>query len=229
MPFGIYIHIPFCSRRCDYCDFATWVGREALVEEYVETILRQFKFQMEYFNIEPSTLVDSIFFGGGTPNLIDESHLAKIISTISSKLSVSSDTEITVECNPDHVTSGQMETYKHAGVNRISIGVQSSNHKVLEYLGREHNPIHVKTARDHIASSGITNVSADLIYGSPCESFKEWEDSLDFTIGLDLNHISAYALGIESGTPLANSITAEKKQTSATMTKLLNMKSPTKS
>ncbi len=211
MTFGIYIHIPFCSRRCDYCDFATWVGREDLVEEYVDSIIRQFHFQLKHFQIEDNRKVDSIFFGGGTPNLIDDIYVSKILSSIRTKLSLSNETEITVECNPDHVTKNQMKKYFTYGVNRISMGVQSSNQRVLDYLGREHNSGHVKTAREYIDQGGITNVNADLIYGSAVESIKDWKDSLEFVISLDVNHVSAYALGVETGTPLAKSISLSEK------------------
>jgi len=213
MAFGIYVHIPFCSRRCDYCDFATWVGREDLVEEYVNSVVRQLNFQIEHFRIDQGSEVSSIFFGGGTPNLIEEKHISDIISAVANELSISKQTEITVECNPDHVTQNQMDNYFRAGVNRISMGVQSSDQNVLNYLGREHDTEHVLQAREYISASGISNLNADLIYGSPVESLESWNKSLEFLISLDVNHISAYALGVESGTPLGRSISLGEKQT----------------
>lgn len=209
MSLSVYVHIPFCSRRCDYCDFATWTDKNENVDEYIEALLHQWKFHAGQF--DGKTPLTSIFFGGGTPNYIDEKYICRIIEEISNTFLISDLVEITVEANPDHVTLNKMRTYQAAGVNRISMGIQSTNVDVLEFLGREHNPEHVIAARDIVAKSGIENVSGDLIYGSAIESIADWQNTLEEVITLDLNHISAYALGIEKGTLLAASVADGRK------------------
>ncbi len=208
---SVYVHIPFCSRRCDYCDFATWTDREENVQEYIDAVMRQWAYSYErYGHDQPH--ITSIFFGGGTPNYIDASHIARIIDGISHTASISNATEITVESNPDHVTQEKMQTYAGAGVNRISLGIQSTQDHVLHFLGREHKKDHVLLSREIIANSGIDNVSGDIIYGSANETMDDWQATLNDVIALDLAHISAYALGIEPGTPLGCAVGAHEKQ-----------------
>jgi len=192
--FGIYLHVPFCSRRCDYCSFATWTDREHLIEQYLEACKTQVKKWSP--KLPPIT---SIFIGGGTPNLVPATLLMDVVSD----LPISTDVEFTVECNPDLVTSRQIETYLEAGVNRISLGVQSMVPHVLESLGREHDPTNVQRAVKEIRSAGITNLSFDLIYGAQGESIEDWQMTLENAISLKPDHVSAYALTVEPGTPLA--------------------------
>lgn len=211
MSLSVYVHIPFCSKRCDYCDFATWTDKSALIEKYIDTVINQWQYHAESLQINAP--LTSIFFGGGTPNLIDADLLAKIVNAIGDKCTITDDTEITVESNPDHVSIEKMKVYVGVGVNRISMGIQSTDQEVLNFLGREHNPEQVKVARGIIDDAGIKNVSCDLIYGSGVESLASWEKTLQETIDMDLQHISAYALGIEQGTPLYQSVAAGLKQT----------------
>ncbi|HMS25452.1 MAG TPA: radical SAM family heme chaperone HemW [Acidimicrobiia bacterium] len=212
MALSVYVHIPFCSRRCDYCDFATWTDREDNVVEYIDAVVRQWEFSSALYGDTQTEPLTSIFFGGGTPNLIDADHIARIIETISDTTNITDATEITVESNPDHVTSEKMTTYKSAGVNRISLGIQSTQNHVLQFLGREHSAGHVRTARDIISQAGINNVSGDLIYGAANESMQDWMATLEESKTLDLSHISAYALGIEPGTPLGRAVAAQEKE-----------------
>ena len=192
--FGIYLHVPFCSRRCDYCSFATWTDREHLIEQYLAACKTQAtKWSPKLPNIT------SIFVGGGTPNLVP----AELLMDVVSDLPVADDVEFTVECNPDLVTSRQINTYLEAGVNRISLGVQSMVSHVLESLGREHEPTNVQRAVKKIRSAGITNLSFDLIYGAQGESIEDWQTTLENAISLKPDHLSAYALTVEPGTPLA--------------------------
>ena len=192
--FGIYLHVPFCSRRCDYCSFATWTDREHLIEQYLEACKTQAKKWSP--ELPPIT---SIFIGGGTPNLVPATLLMDVVSG----LPTATDVEFTVECNPDLVTSRQIDTYIEAGVNRISLGVQSMVSHVLESLGREHEPTNVQRAVNKIRSAGITNLSFDLIYGAQGESMEDWQMTLENAISLKPDHVSAYALTVEPGTPLA--------------------------
>lgn len=211
--YSVYVHIPFCSHRCDYCDFATWTDKDELIDKYIDTLANQWHYHIETQENIVSKKLRSIFFGGGTPNLIDPKHLVRIIDAIkSSSGSIASDCEITVESNPDQISLEQMQTYKAGGVNRISVGVQSTNQDVLDYLGRKHRADKISQAIDCVTESGITNFSCDLIYGSGNESLKTFEKSLLDVIDLKPNHISAYSLGVEKQTPLYKSISLGLKQ-----------------
>lgn len=208
---SVYVHIPFCSRRCDYCDFATWTDRQENVTEYIDSAIRQWEYSYEQYG-EPNPTLTSIFFGGGTPNFIDADHIVRIIEAIDDKVPINGSTEITVESNPDHVSMEKMRAYSHAGVNRISLGIQSTQDHVLQFLGREHSKDHVMGSREIIADADIENVSGDFIYGSANETLNDWQATLEDAFNLGLSHISAYALGIESGTPLGRAVADREKQ-----------------
>lgn len=211
--YSVYVHIPFCSHRCDYCDFATWTDKQDKVELYVDTVIKQWKYHVENQSNIVEKKLRSIFFGGGTPNLIDPKHIARIIEAIKiNSGSVAPDCEITVESNPDKISLEQMQIYKAGGVNRISIGIQSTNQEVLDYLGRTHQASKIKRTIDCVRNAGIENYSCDLIYGSGNETLETFEQSLRDIIELNPNHISAYSLGVEKGTPLYNSISLGLKQ-----------------
>lgn len=208
---SVYVHIPFCSRRCDYCDFATWTDKSDQIERYIEAVRTQWRWQVQAHPDFADRELTSIFFGGGTPNLIDAHYVAKVIDAVVDVVSRTDTTEITVECNPDHVNLEQIHTYVAAGVNRISLGVQSTQPHVLSFLGREHTPAHVPAAMDVIRQAGISNINCDLIYGSGNESLTDWESTLNDVIAFGPQHISAYALGVEPGTPLGRSVDLNEK------------------
>lgn len=191
-PFGVYVHIPFCSKRCDYCAFATWTDRSQLVEQYVEACRKDIA-------REQLPEATSVFFGGGTPTLIAPQLLASILGDIAR----TDDAEVTVECNPDNVTLEMYETYAEAGVNRVSIGVQSMVPHVLQSLGRVHDVANVKHAVDCASRAGIERVNLDIIYGAKSESVDDWRRTVDAVLELQSSHVSAYALTIEPGTPLS--------------------------
>ena len=195
--FGLYLHVPFCSRRCDYCSFATWTDREHLIDQYLAACKTQ---AMKWAPELPA--ITSIFIGGGTPNLVP----AELLMDVIAELPIATDSEFTVECNPDLVNSDQLETYVKAGVNRISLGVQSMVPDVLASLGREHDPENVRSAVKKIRSAGITNVNFDLIYGARGETNEDWQTSLEKALSLEPNHLSTYALTVEPGTPLATDV-----------------------
>ena len=194
--FGAYIHIPFCSKRCDYCAFATWDNKGDLRDAYMEALLRE----VEVANAAGLPLLDTIFVGGGTPSLVPPELLAKVIQT----LRINNNAEVTVECNPDNVTEQLLTVYKEVGVNRISLGVQSMVPHVLQSLGREHQPENVVRAVEAIRAVGFTSFNMDLIYGAHGESVEDWVHTVETALALKPPHISAYGLTVEPGTPLAD-------------------------
>ena len=194
--FGAYVHIPFCAKRCDYCAFATWTDRHHLIDSYVNALLADIR---RHVSAEMPT-VDTVFVGGGTPTLLEPASLAKVIAAIP----VAANAEITVECNPDDVTPEMMRIFADVGVNRVSIGVQSMVPEVLVSLGRTHVPANVTRAVDAVRSAGIVSFNLDLIYGGAGERLVDWERTVTGALALDPPHVSAYALTIEAGTPLAS-------------------------
>lgn len=193
--FGVYVHIPFCSRRCDYCAFATWTDRGHLVDDYVAAVVSDIERKVA----AGMERADTVFFGGGTPTLIDPAHVARIVAAIPR----ADGAEVTVECNPDNVTAELMETFASAGVNRVSIGVQSMVSHVLGSLGREHDQENVARAVAHARAAGIMRVNLDLIYGAAGESLDDWRVTLLAALEMSPTHVSAYGLTVEPGTPLA--------------------------
>jgi putative oxygen-independent coproporphyrinogen III oxidase len=200
MALGVYVHIPFCAHRCDYCDFATWTDRAHLIDEYVDACVTDVERQMRGTG-RPAT---SVFFGGGTPSLIPAAGLARILQAIDREPNA----EVTVECNPDSVDPDLLATYAEAGVNRISFGVQSMQPHVLAELGRTHDPAGVATAVQWARAAGFEHINLDLIYGTPCESVDDWRATIDGALALGPDHVSAYALTVEPGTPLGRDIAA---------------------
>lgn len=190
--FGVYIHIPFCAQRCDYCAFATWTDRGHLVDSYLDSLLAEIQ-------RADMPVASSIFVGGGTPTLAPPHRLAEVIAAVP----VTATAEITVECNPDDVTVDMLRTYRGVGVNRVSIGVQSMVGHVLGSLGRTHVPENVQRAVAAVGEAGVPTFNLDLIYGVAGESLDDWKYTVDAALTLCPPHISAYALTIEAGTPLA--------------------------
>ena len=193
--YGIYVHVPFCSRRCDYCAFATWTDRDHLVDAYVDALIVDIRRHVG----NGMRTADTVFVGGGTPTRIPAEQLARVIAEIP----VSGSPEITVECNPDDVTVEMMRTYVAAGVNRISIGVQSMVPEVLLTLGRSHDPDNVRRAVAAVREAGIGSVNLDLIYGAHGETLEQWRTTVELALALTPDHVSAYGLTVEAGTPLA--------------------------
>ena len=195
MAFGVYVHVPFCLRRCDYCAFATWDDRPHLVGAYVEG-LRQ-----EISAATPDLArASSVFFGGGTPSLLTPVQLGAVLDLVPR----TPDAEVTVECNPDTVSPEGLEGYRAAGVTRISLGVQSMVPHVLAALGRTHDPDAVLRAAEAIRAAGFVSWNVDLIYGAVGESLDDWRATVERALALRPPHVSAYGLTVEAGTPLAD-------------------------
>ena len=191
-PFGVYIHIPFCRHRCDYCAFATWTDRDHVIDDYLAAL----RLDMSRASLAPVT---SVFVGGGTPTRVPAADLAAVLTTIP----LIEGAEVTVECNPDDVTVEMMQTYAAAGVNRVSIGVQSMVPSVLASLGRTHVPANVDHAVEAVRAAGIESFNLDIIYGAAGEGVDDWQATVEGILALRPPHVSAYALTIEAGTPLA--------------------------
>ncbi|MGH9077141.1 MAG: radical SAM family heme chaperone HemW, partial [Acidimicrobiales bacterium] len=192
---GVYVHVPFCTRRCDYCAFATWTDRHHLMAAYAAACATE----VHRAGLPPAT---SVFFGGGTPSLMPAGLLASVLDS----LELAPGAEVTVECNPDDVTGVGLARYREAGVTRISVGVQSMQPEVLARLGRHHDPGAVVQAVEAVGDAGFGgSFSVDLIFGAAGESVGGWEQTLTAVLALEPTptHVSAYALTVEAGTPLA--------------------------
>ena len=211
MELSFYVHIPYCVKRCGYCDFNTYTPAELQIttgltqisHSYIDLLIKEI--DLAKIQVGPAT-VPTIFFGGGTPSLMEPSDIARVITAIDNKFGLASDCEITLETNPDTVDKEKLAAFKAAGVNRISFGMQSAVAHVLKNLDRTHNPDNLPQVTKWAAEVGFKDISVDLIYGTPGESLSDWQKSIDAALALPINHISAYALIVEEGTKLANAI-----------------------
>jgi oxygen-independent coproporphyrinogen-3 oxidase len=211
-PLSFYIHIPYCVKRCGYCDFNTYTPSElkdggTLAEvsgDYIDLLLRE----VERARVElPTALqVPTIFFGGGTPTLMEPADLGRVLRAIETSFGFTSDIEITIEANPDTVTKEKLAALRSIGINRISFGMQSAVPHVLAVLDRTHNPENVLKATEWAREVGFAHISVDLIYGIPGESISDWQSSVESALSLPIDHISAYALIVETGTKLAHQV-----------------------
>ena len=195
--FGVYVHIPFCTHRCHYCDFNTYEGQDSLHDAYVDALVD------DILRTPPGPPATSVFFGGGTPTLLAPEQLGRVLRAIEATGGIAPGAEITVEANPETVEERAFEGLLEVGFNRVSIGVQSLVPKVLFGLGRTHSAERALDAIAAARSAGVGDVNADLIYGSPWETETDWTYSLNGVIDAAPDHISAYALTVEEGTPLA--------------------------
>lgn len=196
---GIYIHIPFCVRKCDYCDFYSVPGRDGRMDEYLHALevhIAESAPQAELYT------VNTIYFGGGTPTFFGAERLARLLQIVRKQFNVSKDCEITVECNPDSADQDTLLTLKRAGVNRLSMGVQSAQDKELEEIGRVHSFAQATRAFQRARDAGFDNISLDLIYGLPDQTMESWKESVEALLKLNPEHLSCYGLKLEQGTPL---------------------------
>jgi len=209
---AFYIHIPYCVKRCGYCDFNTYTPSELKITEglaqisnsYIDLLLMEIK--AAKVQVGQSANVPSIFFGGGTPSLMQPDDIGRVISAIKSEFILLPDAEITMECNPDTVTKESLAAFRAIGVNRVSFGMQSAVKHVLATLDRTHNPENLLQVTTWAKEVGFSEISVDLIYGTPGESLADWQTSIDAALALPITHISAYALIVEEGTKLAAQI-----------------------
>ena len=195
---GIYIHIPFCKQRCTYCAFYSTTLYN-IRERYVEALCQELVMRKEYAGSET---VETIYLGGGTPSTLSMEQLKMICDTIYATYHISQAPEVTIECNPDDLTPEFLAQLKELPFNRISMGVQSFNDTQLKRLGRRHNAVKACKAVKNARDAGYDNISIDLIFALPGSTITEWEHDLDCAIALQPNHISAYNLTYEEGTPM---------------------------
>lgn len=203
-PFSLYVHVPYCLKRCGYCDFNTYTPSELDREDQIESWLNSAVKEIELARrvLKEELTIDTIFFGGGTPSLLDSNTVDNFIQSVKSNFKLKPGLEITIEANPDSITEEKSQRWLNSGINRVSIGMQSSTKEVLRKLDRTHNPDNVSHSVDILKKSGFDNFSLDLIYGTPGESLNDWENSLKDAIALNPPHISAYSLVIEPGTKM---------------------------
>lgn len=217
---GIYIHIPFCASRCIYCDFYS-TTTVSLQDQYTEALCKEMELRKHYLSdlqadLQEPTVIDTLYFGGGTPSQLSADNFRKIFQSLQQKIfshphyRLSPHPEITVECNPDDITGELLHTLKSLSVNRISMGVQTFSDERLKFLRRRHTSQEVYHAIDLIRQHEIDNISIDLIFGFPKQTLAEWEEDLQQAINLDVQHISAYSLMYEEGTPLYKMLTTNK-------------------
>lgn len=201
-PLGIYVHFPFCSVRCTYCDFATVAGRDDRIETYLDALLRE----IESLQPEAAGAADTIFFGGGTPSRMTPESVARVLAALRRRFDVSDDAELTLEGNPESLTAEALSGFRSAGITRISVGVQSFNDAVLKRVGRAHDARTAERAVALAREAGFQEVSLDLIAGLPGEDLSSWPDTVRKAAGLRPDHVSVYLLESDKDTPLGRSI-----------------------
>ena len=197
-PKSLYLHIPFCKRRCFYCDFAITTGGENLKQQYVDVLCQEIALTVA--EIPPLEALQTIFFGGGTPSLLSVKQLEQILEAIAKYFAIASNAEISLEANAGTVSLESLQGYRSLGVNRISLGAQAFQQELLDVCGRGHSVADVYEAVDAIKNAGFENFSLDLISGLPHQSMADWQDSLQKAISLEPKHLSIYDLTIEEGT-----------------------------
>ena len=198
-PLGIYVHVPFCRSKCQYCDFYSVTEKhDKLLDGYLDAICAHIK---ESGPLAPAHKVDTIYFGGGTPSFFGADGIATILTCIRRNFDVDTNAEITFEANPDSISDRLLHRLRAEGFNRVSLGIQSDDDEMLKKLGRPHTYAQAVTAFHRIRKAGFRNVSIDLMYGLPGQDIYHWQETLDNVLRLLPEHVSCYALKVEEGTP----------------------------
>ena len=199
MSYSLYVHMPFCKKKCNYCDFPSYAGKEAYIDAYLESLRGESGYVSSLYD-RPE--IGTLYIGGGTPTLLSKENIVTLFDIINKDFEVIPGCEATVEANPGTVTREKLAVLKGHGVNRISLGAQTFNNGLLKRLGRIHMEHEINDAFEMIKEAGIRNINLDLIFALPGENLKDWERSLDKAVRLGPEHISAYNLQVEEGTPL---------------------------
>ena len=195
---GLYIHIPFCAKKCDYCDFISYCNKENKIEEYVKVLKQEINNELQKISEYKTT---TIYIGGGTPSYIDSKYIVEILEVIKSKIDLK-DAEITIELNPGTITEQKLLDYKEAGINRLSIGLQETNNELLKQIGRIHTYEEFLATYNLARKLDFQNINVDLMIGLPNQSIQNIKESLNKVINLKPEHISVYSLILEEGTKL---------------------------
>lgn len=196
---GLYIHIPFCKKKCDYCDFISFANRNNMIEKYINAVKCEIN---SYSNYKEEYEIKTIYFGGGTPSYIESKYIVDILNNIKNKFTVLKNAEITIEINPGTVDRKKLEDYIGSGINRVSFGLQSVDDKLLKNIGRIHNFEDFLYSYNLAKEVGFKNINVDLMIGLPTQNIQDIEKSLNKLIELSPEHISVYSLILEEGTPL---------------------------
>lgn len=196
--FGIYVHIPFCKSKCKYCDFISFTCSENKIEKYFDILVKEIESKKNCTNKQVTT----IYIGGGTPSFPDSKYIVKIVNTIKNTFQISKDCEITIEVNPGTITREKLLDYKNVGINRISIGLQSTNDRILKLIGRIHTYKEFLNTYNLVQDVGYNNINIDLMLGIPTQTISELEDSVKKVIELNPKHISIYSLIVEDNTQM---------------------------
>lgn len=201
---SLYVHIPFCERKCLYCDFYSVTDTER-VEDFLSGLMREISLQGDRGD---GVIFETIFFGGGTPSLLTPAQVGSILSHLHAAFRIMADAEVTLEANPGTVTGDTLRAFRSLGINRLSIGIQSFHDHELKALGRIHDRAEAFHCIEHARAAGFDNISLDLIYSIPGQTLTEWEDNLRAAVSLSPQHIAAYSLIVEDGTPFARMVQA---------------------
>lgn len=202
---GIYVHIPFCKQKCYYCDFVSYSKNEDKVERYIEALKKEIKEESKIIDKE-KYIIDTIYIGGGTPSFIDETCISEIIYEIRQNYNIEKEAEITIEVNPGTVNEEKLKKYNEIGINRLSIGLQSTNNELLKQIGRIHTYEEFINTYNLARKIGFKNINVDLMLGLPNQTLKDIENSIERVINLKPEHISFYSLIIEENTPIEKMI-----------------------
>ena len=199
LPRHLYLHVPFCTRRCAYCDFSIAVRRVVPVDTYVSAIRHELELR---FGGAGTWVVDTLYLGGGTPSRLGGEGVARVVDAVRERLTLAAGAEVTLEVNPEDATREAAERWRAAGINRVSIGTQSFDDRTLAWMRRSHDAAQGTVAVARIREAGIDNISLDLIFALPHEVERDWARDLDLALALEPSHVSLYGLTIEHGTPL---------------------------
>ncbi len=199
-PLSLYLHIPFCTTKCTYCAFNTYTQLENLIPAFVDALVHEIEILAR--GTETKQTVGTIFVGGGTPTLLTPAQFERILNTIQTRFEVAPDAEITIEANPNDLDLTYLQALRSVGINRLSIGVQSSNAHELKLFARRHDYTVVQRVMPLVREAGFDNVNLDLIYGVPNQTLDTWRETLEASLAFEPEHLSLYALGLEDGTPL---------------------------
>jgi len=203
---GIYVHIPFCARKCGYCDFYSVVGGEAAHEEFLDLLTRETELLAREFPAVAEAPCDTVYLGGGTPTVTGAERLVRLLALLRDRFPLAEGAEITVEANPGTVSAGDLSRLREGGFNRISLGVQSFRPETLSALGRSHTVDDVRPAYRNARQARFASVGIDLIFGNPGQSAEDWRSDLERAVTFLPDHVSAYALSPEPGTPIHEAI-----------------------